>query len=376
MSRVLLRSRRLFLLLAACLIATVGPPTTASALAVVDPGQTPVVISGAGNAEFSGIAHTGGGQFLSVADSGGTLHPVSISIDPVTGFVSQASAGTPVILAGGVDLEGVAWRSATGSVFVSDEVGPAIREVDPTTGALIRNVTLPPIFANLRPNLGLESLSLAPDGSALWTANEAALLVDGPVANFVDGTWVRIQRFDGTGTAAGQWAYRTEAQGSFSGVVDLVALPSGELLVLERALALGGFQSRLFLIDFNGATDTSSLPALAGASFQGVGKTLLWSRLGGALNIEGMGLGPTLANGDTSLVLVSDGGGTSPPNTLALRLSVPEPGILLLVLLGTAGMLGRSRAAFASQLGKFHRNPSRSEATCEALQLDLIRSGG
>lgn len=344
MPRYLPRPPSPFLLLAACLLATLAPPAALHALAVIDPGQAAVVISGAGNAELSGITHVGGGQFLSVADSGGTLHPVTIDIDPLTGFVNQASAGTPVVLAGGVDLEGVAWRSATGSVFVSDEVGPAIREVDPTTGALIRNITLPPVFAQVRPNLGLESLSLSPDGSSLWTANEAALLVDGPVANFVDGTWVRIQRFDGTGAAAGQWAYRTEAQGSFSGVVDLVALATGELLVLERALALGGFQSRLYRVDFTGATDTSGLPGLAGASFQGVGKTLLWSRLGGALNIEGISLGPTLANGDGSLVLVTDGGGSSPPNTFALRLSVPEPGTLLLFLLGTAGMLGRSHA--------------------------------
>jgi len=323
MSRLIQRSQRLFFHLATILVLTVVPCTTAGALSVVDPGQTPVVISGAGNAEFSGITHIGGGQFLSVADSGGTLHPVTISIDPVTGFVSQASAGTPVVLVGGVDLEGVAWRSATGTVFASDEVGPAIREFDPTTGALIRNITLPPVYANQRPNLGLESLSLSADGSALWTANEAALLVDGPEATFVDGTWVRLQRFDAAGIAAGQWAYQTEATGSVTGVVDLVALATGELLVLERALTVGGFQSKLFLVDFAGATDTSVLPGLAGASFQGVGKTLLWSRTTVGLNFEGISLGPTLANGDTSLVLVSDGFGTQPPNAFALRLSVP-----------------------------------------------------
>lgn len=340
---MLQRFSRPGLLLARFLLApwiAIAPSLASHALSVTDPGQTPVVISGAGNAELSGISHLGGGQFLAVADSGGTLHPVSIRIDPITGLVTQASASAPVVLAGGIDLEGVAWRSSTGTVWTSDEVGPAIREHDPTTGALIGSITLPSVYSNSRPNLGLEALSLSPDGSALWTANEGALLVDGPTASNGVGTWVRIQRFDGSGSAVGQWAYLTEGL-PFAGLVDMVALPTGELLVLERGFGTSGFEARLFLIDFSGATDVSNLAGLAGASFQGVGKTLLWSRITVFQNFEGIGLGPALSGGDSSLVLVSDGGGSAPPTAFALRLSVPEPGALGLLLPALAGFLGR-----------------------------------
>lgn len=323
-----------------CLWLVMAPSLASHAISVTDPGQTPVVVTGAGNAELSGITHLGGGQFLAVADSGGTLHPVSIQIDPITGFVTQATASTPVVLAGAIDLEGVAWRSSTGTVWASDEVGPAIREFNPTTGALVSSITLPSVYANLRSNRGLESLSLSPDGSTLWTANEAALLVDGPVATNTMGTWVRIQRFDAVGSAIGQWAYLTEAL-FVAGVVDMVALPTGELLVLERGASGGGFEARLFLVDFRGATDVSNVAGLAGASFQGVGKTLLWRRITGSLNVEGISLGPALSGGDLSLVLVSDGAGTRPATTFALRLSIPEPGTLVMLVSALVGLLGR-----------------------------------
>ncbi len=322
-----LRSPLAFLLLWVLL-----SPAAVHALSVIDPGQTPVTVTGAGNAELSGIAHTGGGQFLAVADSGATLHPLTVAIDPATGFVTSATAATPVVLQNGVDLEGVAWHAGSGRVWVSDEVGPAIREHDPLTGAQTGSILLPSVYGQVRTNLGLESLTLAPDGSAFWTANEASLLGDGPDADFTTGTWVRIQRFDGLGNPTGQWAYQTEPRGFVAGVVDLVALPTGELLVLERGIGPGGFEARLFLADFTGATDVSGLAGLAGASFQGVGKTLLWSRITGSLNVEGVGLGPTLSGGDLSLVLVSDGGGNAPATAFALRLVLPEPGVALLLL--------------------------------------------
>jgi hypothetical protein len=312
--------------MAACLV------RPAAALTVVDPGQTPFVIQGIGTPELSGWSHVGGGEFLAVADSGGTLHRLQVALDPSTAFVTGVTGSAPVALAGGVDLEGAAWRASSGTLFVSDEVGPAVQEVDPLTGAIVGGLGVPSIYGSAVFNRSLESLTLAPDESAFWIANETALLPDGPDASPAGGTLVRLQRFDASGAPNGQWAYLSEP-GLLVGVVELVALPTGDLLVLERALGIQGFEARLFAVDFAGATETSALPSLAAGGVQPVTKSLLWTRPT-ILNVEAISLGPNLSGGDLSLLLTSDGAGSVEPVTFALRLLVPEPGLLLPALAG------------------------------------------
>jgi hypothetical protein len=135
-----------------------------------------------------------------------------------------------------------------------------------------------------------------------------------------------------------------------SGVSDLLALPDGRLLVLERELGgtfIPDFRNRIYLVDFTGATDTSAISSLNSATFTGLTKTLLWEGNFANDNFEGITLGPQLANGDYSIILVSDdGGGTNAQSLYALRISgVPEPGGL--ALLGLVGLLTmrRSRGA-------------------------------
>lgn len=313
-------SRPLSLLAMAAALAL---PGKAGAVAIVDPGQAPVIITGVGNPEFSGLAHTGGGAFLAVADSGATLHSLQVDIDPTTGFVTSVTGVTPpVSLAAGTDLEGLVWRSSTQTVFVSDEVGPAIREYDPTTGAVLSSFSVPTVFSSAIQNRSLEGLAMAPDESSFWTANETALSVDGPQPTFGVPTRVRLQRFDGTGAATAQYAYASEP-GFLLGVVELLVLPTGELIAMERSLGNGGFQASLYEVDLTGATETSALASVDAPGVQPVGKSLLWSRVVGE-NFEAVSLGPALSGGDLSLVLTSDGGGALPPQIFALRLQVPE----------------------------------------------------
>jgi hypothetical protein len=160
-----------------------------------------------------------------------------------------------------------------------------------------------------------------------------------------------LQRFDATTMSpAGQWAYRTDAisadspftTAERSGVSDLLALPDGRLLVLERELGgafVPDFRNRIYLVDFVGATDTSAIGPLGTASFAGVSKTLLWQGDFDNDNFEGITLGPQLANGDYSVILVSDdGGGTNLQSLYALRMTgVPEPGCT--AVLGAMGLL-------------------------------------
>ena len=214
---------------------------------------------------------------------------------------------------------------------------------------------MPAVFANSRANFAFESLTRSPDGQTYWTANEAALTSDGPLATTTQGTTVRLQQFtydaSGTLTSGPQYAYSvnpihtgsTTDSNTRSGLVDLVALPDSSLLVLERSLGkpspslpLYQYEDRIYRVTFAGATDTSLAPfsgGLVGQSFTTATKTLLWKGQVGGLfgqNMEGLTLGPQLPGGDWSLLGVVDNGGGADPlsgNTLAgFTLSPSVPG--------------------------------------------------
>jgi hypothetical protein len=131
-------------------------------------------------------------------------------------------------------------------------------------------------------------------------------------------------------------------------VSDLLVLPDGRLIVLERELGgspLPDFRDTLYLVDFAGATDVSSLGSLASGGFTGVTKAALWTGFS-FNNYEGIALGPQLANGDYVLVLVSDNGdGISSQSLQTLRISnVPEPATsMLFVAAGAVLLLQRER---------------------------------
>jgi len=312
----------------------------AGSLTISDPGQGAVALApGVANAhELSALAHDAGSSWLAVSDSGAGLFSLEVSVDPVSGEITSASVVAGQTLAAGSDLEGLVLL-ANGSVLVSDESGPAIRRHDPSDGSQLGSVSVPAVYAQARTNFSLESLALRlaplPADDALWTANEEALLGDGPLSTNSDGTLVRLQRFDQAFAPDGQWAYETDPYpgnpflgAERSGVADLLALSSGELLVLERSFSNQGFRHRLYRVDFGGATDTTGLASLETDPHVGVGKTLLFELSSGfANNFEGLALGPQLDAGDQSLLLVSDdSNGQSAQSLYALRIDyAPEP---------------------------------------------------
>lgn len=322
-------------------------------LSVANVGTVALPPGSAGAIELGGLSYVGGDTWLTVSDATAELIELEVVLDSATGAIQSAEAVGGVTLASAADPEGIAWDPITSSVWISNESGPAIRRHDSDTGAVLQTLGLPAVYSNVRSNFSLESLTRHPLTGELWTANEEALSVDGPVSTTSAGTVVRLQRFDASGAPAGQWAYLTERisedspliELERSGVADLVALPDGRLLVLERELAaaLPPFTNRLYLVDFDGATDVSALAELEGQTYTPVNKTLLWEMPGFA-NFEGIGLGPMLDDGSYSLLLVSDDqGGTLSQSLHALRISgvVPEPGLLTPIGLVILGLLRR-----------------------------------
>jgi hypothetical protein len=176
----------------------------------------------------------------------------------------------------------------------------------------------------------------------MWTANEEALTADGPVSTTSTGNVVRLVRLNVTGDMvkpAQEYAYIVEpihrgvGQPVCSGLSDLVDLPDGTLLTLERSAIEGipTFETRIYQVDFAGATDISKgvlADGLKDQVYTPVGKRQLFasSRIGE--NLEGLCLGPTLPNGNRVLLGVVDNGDPISRNTLVsfeLADSAPLP---------------------------------------------------
>lgn len=313
---------------------------------------------------LSGVTHVSNDLYYAVNDARSLLVELKVGIDAATGQPTNCAVGAFVSLEGGgkyVDLEGVAWDSARGLVWVSDELDASIRAFDPATGARRGEVPVPARQDAFRYNRSLESLAIGPGGMEMWTCNEEALdaadarrqrdgirspkprpettCSDGPRATREKGTRVRLMRFARASAAeawrpAGEWAYETDPIGgldflgkSRSGVADVAVLSDGTLLALERELSIksGKFmpslRCRIYIVDVSGAEDVAGRASLADFSGPMAKKTLLWSGDTGFSNYEGLCEGPRLKDGARTLLLVSDAdaGAAARVMTLVLR---------------------------------------------------------
>ncbi len=291
-------------------------------------GQSFTITGLSGISMILGSGDARHGEFLAVMDNSNKLVRLDVTL-AADGSISAAHVLGGISLAQTLDFEGIAATDLTrGTVFLSEENTPAIREYRLSDGALLRTLPTPPVFAARRANFGFESLgSLWLDSSparlrgTLWTCNEEALTVDGNLSTSSAGSVVRLISYsvDQTTAVPGpQLAYLTEPihgvaiSGSRSGVSDMVVLPDGRVITLERSFAfsaLGFFRTRIFEIVPTGATDVSALPGLIGQTYTPVStangrKKLLWA--GDQTNLEGLTLGPRLPGGSLCLLGIVD----------------------------------------------------------------------
>lgn len=337
---------------------------------IVDVGR--FNFTGGGNAdprlvaeELSGLARLDGDRYVSVGDDHATLYFLQIDVDPQSGRVRSARVGQPLPLrdsaggplparAQGADREDVVYDPSRGTVWIADERDsgdpsrPSLVEVDLESGREVDRVVSDghgplSVYDSIRANYGFEALGRAENGESMWTANEEALKMDGPLASPSSGTIVRIQEIDAEDGPTKQVAYVTDATSypikfppgavgeDRSGFSALLPLDDDRLLVLERGLVgsasgLAEFRVRIYLADLEGATDISGATfrsGLAGRSdWEPARKTLLFERRFGlpVSNFEGMAFGPRLANGERSVLLVADNGGGTWQSLYALRL--------------------------------------------------------
>lgn len=294
-------------------------------------GQESFALESDAVSDLSGIVWTGGDSFVAVSDKKKALVPLTLKIDAATGRIASGEIGEPVpVPADARDFEGVAYVAATQTFYISAESGSTVLRFRPGQPRAER-LPVPPIFAQARKNLSLESMTWSDTAQQFWIANEEALLPDGPLATPDTGSLVRLQRFDAKFRPTAQYAWRTEPaafrfHGAGSGVSDLCLLPDGSLIVLERGFGAGGLHLRLYLADFQNATDTSPLPALADASAcLPARKILLLDRATGFVNFEGLTLGPQLADGTRSLIVIADSNGGPTHTFLPLKIRLDSP---------------------------------------------------
>ncbi len=289
------------------------------------PGQGTFSFKYRGATDFSGLTWAGGSDWFTVSDKVRAIFPMSIALDPMGGKILSASISTPIPVKTKLgDFEGIAFMPGKQRVYVSCETGDGIFGFD-LKKRIVIPVAVPPIFSQARTNKSLESLTYDSTVGNFWTANEDALKCDGPMSGGALGAVVRLQRFDAAFRPSGQFAYVTEPSafrvlGSGTGVSDVALLPNGELLVLERAVGTLGLSVKIFRVELRGATDISKIPALEGAAYKPAAKTLLFSRSTLTNNFEGIALGPPLADGWRSLVLIADSGGGTTHYLMPLRI--------------------------------------------------------
>jgi hypothetical protein len=282
---------------------------------------------------LSGVAYLGGDEYVAVMDNSDKLVRLRITLKP-DGSIDAVSVTGGITVSETKDFEGIVYTGRErGTVLLSEEGGDTIREYRLSDGERLGVIEPPVIFRppNLRSNFGFESLTARGNGDEVWTANEEALNGDGDRSDASYGTAVRLLRFarraDGAFAPAQQYVCITEPihkpysdanrAMSRSGVSDLVALPDGRLLVLERSFSVLGpqnvfsdFENRIFEVRVEGATDVSTrefAKGLRGKEFAPARKRLLWKHRGNDVaNLEGLALGPQLGRDRWTLIGVVD----------------------------------------------------------------------
>lgn len=220
------------------------------------------------------------------------------------------------------------WISSEG---VHTKSPPLIAAFDLATGTWQDQLQLPGHFLpalktegaeapqGIADNRGFEALALSPQGDRVFTATELPLIQDFSPDESNPERYSRLLHYllvDVRPLLIAEYLYPLEPPTlGINGLTELLSIDSGgHFLALERSFSpLSGFNAQIFQITAAGATDTSDLERLE-TPLQGVNPMLKQPLLNlrdlnlTLSNLEGMTLGPTLSDGSSSLLVVSDNG--------------------------------------------------------------------
>ncbi|WP_378175291.1 esterase-like activity of phytase family protein [Aquimarina sp. SS2-1] len=329
----------------------IEPLNTISSLEYIDEFVIPEQnIDGVPIGGFSGIDYKNDTWYIISDGSNPTrFYTASISYDQST--FTNVSINTMVEIKDAMgnsfpenqmDPEAIRFDTSTGNIIFTSEgsitngTDPALLEIG-MNGVQLRNLELPDYFAanttddltGPRHNGTLEALSVSYDTNAYWIGMELPLIEDGPEPTTTDTeSPVRITRINkSTGIAERQFAYEldpVEREPAFgttfalNGLVELLEYDENKFIALERSFSSGyldgGNTVKIYKIDATNATNTLSISSPITETYTKARKTLLFDfdairnqLTNGILdNLEGITFGPTLPDGNKSLVVISD----------------------------------------------------------------------
>ena len=201
-----------------------------------------------------------------------------------------------------------------------------------TLGNILKKIKTPKMFQlkkNLRHNGTFEGLSLSNNTDFIWVGMELPLKQDGNKPRLIEGNYpIRISKINkNNGKIVFQFAYMldkifkdSKPSGKFktNGLSEILSIDDIHFLVLERAYSSGyengGNSIKIYFVNCNKATNISEINSLLDLEFVPATKTLLFdfetirSKLTNKIidNIEGITFGPTLKNGNKTLLVISD----------------------------------------------------------------------
>lgn len=215
------------------------------------------------------------------------------------------------------------WSNEGDRILNSDKVilqNPSIFEIH-SDGKYLQSYQLPSIITmsatekGVRRNGGIEGLTFNKDFSKLYASLEEPLYEDGNRAEVIAGGIIRIFEFDTeTKKNTNQYFYPLDAVAkvpipsdgfTVNGVSAILMYEKDKFLVVERSYSVGTDACTIKIFSFDLKTAQNTLDK---KSIYDTKKLLLNLDTLGIFtdNIEGITFGPKLANGDRSLLLISD----------------------------------------------------------------------
>ena len=299
-----------------------------------------------GYAQYSGITSLGENRYGIVSDKEPQDGFFIFRIDQnaksgkITTVYLEGFKGnpSPQVDANGIstrDCEGIAYVPETNTVFISGEGDQQILEYNMNGQPTGRALNVPAIFSrkNIVPNYGFEALTYDCLSQRFWTTTESTLPIDGNIASPLhpgEQNLLRLQAFGQDLQPAAQYAYRMDygKKEDFGkiyvyGVPELLALPDGRLLVLEReanitkGILSSVVRCKLYLVN---PAEGHQIDSSINLSMLDPNKFLIKKLLAdwqttvqpvkmNFANYEGMCLGRKLQDGRQTILLISDSQG-------------------------------------------------------------------
>jgi hypothetical protein len=169
----------------------------------------------------------------------------------------------------GIDPEGVA-IDAQGSLWIVDEYGPFLTQVDAQSGAIVRKLApgkgLPVELGARQPNRGFEGVAVTPAGK-VYAAVQSTLDIDGKTR--ASARFTRIVEFDPKSGSVRQLAYPIDVddykKAGDAKIGDLVAFSDTRLLLIEQGKDKHGtMRNIVYALDVSGADDLGAVRTPAG----------------------------------------------------------------------------------------------------------------